>query len=190
MLSSKYLKYYRMDTQTLESGRVKRKMVYTGPLYEWTLSPGDLGKERKRASALLLAGWVFYIGSLLTVSTFTKVWYIVLPYAGYLLCHILESFSVWNLCMAKQPMDQETADKTSDRLKGCSLAELVLLTLAGVGMILQFFRNGISVLVFGDWLLVAAEFLLLCLAAGSFCCSRHFMMKEVDNPQYQIWKDR
>lgn len=136
MLSSKYVKDYRMDTQTSASGKVKRKMVYVGPHYVWSAAESEMKTLRLRFSVLTMLGWILFIGSQLFYSNLSRVWYVVLPYEFFLIILLMWVGVLWNLFFAKQPMTRETRDKTCDRLKGASVAGIVcsLVTVAGIAV--------------------------------------------------------
>ncbi|MGN1148276.1 MAG: hypothetical protein ACI4TB_07625 [Lachnospiraceae bacterium] len=189
MLSSKYVKDYRMDTEMTKSGKVKRKMIYTGPLYRWELSEEVLKKLRLRYLLLCVAGWIIFIGSMLFYSNLSRIWYVILPYACLLLVFSFFSAAVYNLFTAKQPMSREVKDKTFDRLKGSSLVGMVFCAGAFAGevaarIVFQEFGG------WGDGLFMAATILLFFILLYAFKEGKQLMVSEEINPVAEEWKDK
>lgn len=178
-----------MDTETTKTGKVKRKMIYTGPLYRWELPKEALKKLRVRFLLLCVAGWMIFIGSMLFYSNLSRIWYVILPYACLLLVFSFFSAAVYNLFTAKQPMSREVKDKTCDRLKGSSMVGMVFCAGAFAGEVAArvAFREFGGL---GDNLFMAADILLFFILLFVFKEGKQLSVSEEINPVAEEWKDK
>ena len=126
VINSKYVRYYRLDTETDSKGKVRTKMVYTGPLYKWDMVEAELKSLKTALTVLSLISCIFFVGSLSFYSELSRTWYIILPYAINFLLICMQWGVVWNLFFSKQPMSMEIKDKTLDREKTVSVICLII----------------------------------------------------------------
>lgn len=126
MINSKYVRYYRLDTETDNKGKVKTKMVYTGPLYKWDMAESELKRLKISLSVSALISCILFVVSLSFYSELSRTWYVILPYAINFLLICMQWGVVWNMFFAKQPMSMEIRDKTLDREKTASVISLVM----------------------------------------------------------------
>ena len=188
MLSSKYVKDYRMDTETTPSGKVKRKMVYVGPFFEWDLEKRYFEKLRIRYMFALFASWGCFLGSLLFYSDLSRLWYVILPYAFEALVLIFASCALWNLYFAAQPMVREVKDKTLDRIRFTSIVGMICCIITVVGIVAGILLNGYTQP--GNILFAIADPLIFLLLLYGFKVSKCLKIREKDNPLADMWKDK
>ena len=188
MLSSRYAKEYRMDTETTGSGKVKRKMVYTGPLFEWDMPIEVLKRTKMECLLIMILSAGLFIGSLLFHSDVSRVWYVILPYAFFLPVLLFLLGACWNLFFAKQPMNRETKDKTYVRWKSSCVAGTVLCLItgimAGIAMVLQHFTKT------GDILLLTSDVFLCGLMLYGGKVGKCLRVEEKTNPTAEEWKNK
>lgn len=188
MLSSKYVKDYRMDTETTSSGKVKRKMVYVGPIYEWDLEKRDLVKLRIRYMLAIFASWGCFLGSLLFYSDLSRLWYVILPYAFEVLVLIFASCALWNLYFAAQPMVREVKDKTLERIRFTAIAGMICCGIAEVGIVAGILLNGYTQP--RNILFAVVDPLIFLLSLYGFKVGKCLKIREKDNPLANQWRDK
>lgn len=188
MLSSKYVKDYRMDTQTTASGKVKRNMVYVGPHYVWSAAEAEMKSLRIKCLVLAILGWVIFIGSQLFHSDLSRVWYVVLPYEFFFLILMMWTGAVWNLLFAKQPMTRETKEKTCERFKGASVAGMVCSLVTAAGITAVVITRGYHTIP--DICFMAADPLLLFLMLCGVGLGKKLTVTEQTNPLTEEWKNK
>ncbi len=188
MLSSKYVKDYRMDTETAPSGKVKRKIVYVGPFYEWDMDEKALIKLRTRYTIAVLISWLCFAGSILFYSDLSRLWYVILPYAFLALVLVFATCAVWNLYFAEQPMVREVRDKTLDRIRFTSIAGMLCCMITAVGLVVGIFRNGY--MQAGNLLFALADPVIFFLLLYGFKVSKCLKVREKENPLADQWKDK
>lgn len=188
VLSTKYVKDYRMDTRTMPSGKVKRIMVYTGPLYEWDLTAECLKGLRIRYGCLTGAGWLLFLSSLSFYSNVSRILYVTLPYACFIPVLAFLTGASFKLAVTHGAMNRENKDKICVRLKNSSAAGMVCGIFTGIGVIasifLQKFSGG------NDLLFAAADILLTLLCLYGFKNSRSLLVRETANPVAREWENR
>lgn len=189
MVSTKYAKDYRMDTEKDESGRVKRRMVYVGPYYLWGIEGEQLKRLRNHSLLCLSAEWLLFLGSMCFYSAISRNWYVILPYACLILVLLFESMAVFNLYVLKEPMNREKKDKTTERLKGASLCGLILSVAAAAGECVVWIR-AVKLLQVTDYVFIAATILLFLLMLYGFRMSRRLQVREQENPVAAEWKNK
>lgn len=189
MLSSKYVKDYRMDVETTKTGKVKRKMVYTGPLYDWNLSEDELRRIRRLYLILCVSICAIYLGSLLFYSNLSRLWYVILPYSCLILVLFFFIAAVYNIVHASQPMNRETKEKTQDRIKGSSLIGIVFTLGTFLGETYGLFKlqQDIS---YTDLLFIVASVFIFTILLYGFKASKRLQLKEKINPLAEEWKDK
>lgn len=189
MLSSKYVKDYRMDTETTDAGKVKRKMVYTGPLYRWDTAEAELKKIRLSYLVLGIWGWGLFVGSMLFYSNLSRLIYVMLPFACLFLVLFYFSAGTYNLFFAKQPMRREIKDKTCDRIRASAFMGMLFSggAFAGETAATMIFKE---IFVTGDFLFMTATVLLFFICLYGFICGRRLTVSEEDNPAAEEWKDK
>ncbi len=188
VLSTKYVKDYRMDTQTMPSGKVKRKMVYTGPLYEWDLTAECLKRLRILYGCLAGAGWLLFLLSLSFYSNVSRILYVMLPYACFIPVLAFLTGASFKLAVTRGLMNRENKDKICTRLKNSSAAGVVCGLLTGIGVIVSIFLRKIS--VGNNLLFAAADILLTYLCLYGFKSSGKLLVTETVNPVAQEWEKR
>lgn len=188
MISSKYAGYYRMDTEKAPDGKVKTKMVYTGPLFRWKLTGEALKRQRLLCLVPAVAGWLILLGSMLFYSDLSRLFYIILPHACQILVLCFYTAAVYNFFTAAQPMRLEKKDKTYDRMRGSAMVGMVL----GAGT----FAGEVSAVIFlgftkpADILFMAAAVFLFLLFLYGFKMSGGLTVVEEENPAKEEWKNR
>lgn len=188
VLSTKYVKDYRMDVQTMPSGKVKRKMVYTGPFYEWDITEERLKGLRIRYACLAGTGWLLFLLSLSFYSSVSRVLYVMLPYACFMPILALLTGASLKLAVTRGSMNREDKDKICTRLKNFSAAGMVCGILTGIGVIASIFFQKIS--GGNDLLFAAADILLTHLCLYGFKSSRYLLVREKINPAAEEWENR
>ena len=178
-----------MDTQTTSTGKVKNKMIYTGPLYRWAMTEETLKKSRILYLILNLAAWGIFIGSMLFYSNLSRIIYIILPYACLMPVFFYFSTAACNLLFAKQPMNKEIKEKTYDRVKGSTLVGMILSGGSFVGEVVG------SLLVLNavkteDILFMTATVILFIILCLGFVNARKLIVSEEVNPAAEEWKDK
>lgn len=189
MVSTKYVKDYRMDTETDKKGRVKRKMVYVGPYYIWEMPTAEVKKLRAICLAALFAQWILFIGSMCFYNDISRNWYVILPYVCLSLALVFQSMAVWNLCTAKQPMHRETKDKTCERMKSAAFCGMILSFLALIGETVACIKFAEKFKT-ADYLFVAATVVLFALLLYGFKVSKRLTVSEQENPATAEWKNK
>lgn len=189
MLSSKYARDYRMDTETTDTGKVKRKMIYVGPLYRWEMEEAVLKKVRLFCLFLCLLGWGLFVGSMLFYSNLSRLIYVILPFACLFLVLFFFSAGTCNLFLAKQPMSRERKDKTVDRIKASAFMGMLFCggAFAGETAGMMVFKEFTGM---GDFLFMAATVLLFFVFLCGFAAGKHLAVSEEKNPETAKWKDR
>lgn len=178
-----------MDTETTNTGKIKRKMVYTGPFYRWAMTEETLKKNRILYLILNVAAWVIFIGSMLFYSNLSRIIYIILPYACLMLVLFFFSAAAYNLLFAKQPMNREIKEKTYDRIKGASLVGMIFSggSFAGEAVGSLLVLNAVKT---EDILFIIATVLLFFIFNIGFVNAGKLIVTEEVNPAAQEWKDR
>lgn len=188
MLSSKYVKYYRIDTFKTKSGKIKDRLVYVGPLYDWQLSSGELRPLKTRMVLVTVLSWLLFVVSLSFHSELSRVWNIVLPYAFLALVLMYMTVCCWKLLWKKSPFDQKMKDQTGRGLPGALIT----------GICIQFFTFAESVFymvkrqyhspadIFFACILII---LLLLLAVGIFQ-NKKLKFVEKENPLAEEWNHK
>jgi len=189
MVSTKYVKDYRMDTETDKNGKVKRKMVYVGPYYIWNTAQEELKKLRCSYLTALAGEWIVFLGSMCFYNDISRNWYVILPYVCLILVFFFQSMAVWNLFTAKQPMHRETKDKTADRMKSSTFCGLILSAGALIGEIVACIK-GVKELKVPDYLFVIATMILFVFLLYGFKASKRLTVTEQENPVAGEWKNK
>lgn len=189
MVSTKYVKDYRMDTETDKNGKVKRKMVYVGPYYIWDTVQEDLKKMRCSYLVTVIVEWIVFLGSMCFFNDISRNWYVILPYVCLILVFLFQSMAVWNLYMAKQPMHREIKDKTVDRMKSSTFCGMILSGGALVGEIVACIK-GVKVFKASDYIFVIATVVLFLFLLYGFKVSKRLVVTEQENPVAGEWKNK
>lgn len=189
MVSTKYAKDYRMDTEKDENGRVKTKMVYVGAYYLWSIEREQLKRLRSCSLLCLVAEWLLFLGSMCFYSAISRNWYVILPYACLIIVLLFKSMAVFNLYVVKEPMNRERKDKTTERFSGASLCGMALGAAAAVGEMVVWIRTA-KLLQMADYVFVAATVCLFLLMLCSFHISRQLQVREQENPVAAEWKNK
>lgn len=188
MLSSKYVKDYRMDTETTSTGKVKRKMVYVGPFYTWDLEGKVFAGLRRRYTLSVLAGWVCFLGSMLFYSKLSRLWYVILPYTFLILVLFFATCAVWNLYFAGQPMTRECKEKTWDRMRSSSVMGMLCCVVTAVGLVTGMLQNRCTQME--DFLFSLGDVFIFLFLLYGFKASKRLNVKETENPVAAEWKDK
>lgn len=188
MINSKYVRYYRLDTETDSKGKVRTKMVYTGPLYKWDMPEAELKRVKVSLIVLALISCILFVGSLSFYSELSRTWYVILPYAINFLLICMQWGVVWNLFFAKQPMSMETKDKTLDRDKVVSVISLVIniitVSCAVVTMIIKGYMKA------GEFAFVGMVIFFVTLALYRIKVDKCMRVAECGNPLTEEWEQK
>lgn len=177
-----------MDTVST-GGKIKTKTVYTGPYYSWNMEETTLGKLRTIYTVLGLISCGLYIGSMLFYSNFSKLWFVIMPYACMILVLTFLGSAIINLIHAPQPMKRETKDRTIDRIKGSSVIGMIFCGGTIIGEIYAAYKLQSEIIV-NDWLFLTATIFLFALMLYGFKASKRIRVKEEINPIAEKWKNR
>lgn len=189
MISKKYASDYRMDTEPDKSGKLKNKMVYTGPLYEWSCKPEEL--KRLRISYLFagLGIWILLIGMLAINNYFAHLWYIIVPCACCILSFGYFSVAVLYLYRVQSPFNREMKEKQYDRIKGTITGSLILLLTSMSGQVITAIRF-MEGLTFKDILFSLGNIILIGTCLWILKSSKILTVSEVENPMTKIWAEK
>ncbi len=189
MVSLKYAKEYRLDTFTDERGKVKDCTVYIGPLYEWISSKEHIKKNAVLLTMMTVVQSFLLVFSLWNYSDLTKLWWVVLPFSCLLFVCLFLGTVCYNLFVVKGQFHREQKDKTIDRFKACSVMGIIFAGSTAMAafssLFLDFIRIG-----FWDIFFVAADMTMIVLFIFEFRMAKSLEVKEVPNPQAEIWKDK
>ncbi len=189
MVSLKYAKEYRLDTFTDERGKVKDCTVYIGPLYEWISSKEHIKKTAILLTLMTVVQSFLLVFSLWYYSDLTKLWWVVLPFSCMLFVYLYLGTVCCNLFKVRGQFHREQKDKTIDRFKACSVMGLIFsgstAIAAFASLFLDFIRIG-----FWDIFFVAADLTMILLFVCEFRMAKSLEVKEIPNPQTEIWKDK
>ena len=189
MVSLKYAKEYRLDTITDERGKMKDCTVYIGPLYEWTSTEKQLKKTAMLLTLMTAVQSFLLVFSLWNYSDLTKLWWVILPFACILFVCLYLGTVCYNLFTVKGQFHREQKEKTIDRLKASSTMGMIFAastaTTAFTSLFLDFIRLG-----FWDIFFVVADMTMIVLFIFEFRLAKTLEIREVPNPQTEIWKNK
>jgi len=189
MVSLKYAKEYRLDTFTDERGKVKDCTVYIGPLYEWT-SPKEQLKKYALLLTLMTAVQSFLlVFSLWNYSDLTKLWWVTLPFSSILFVCLFLGAVCYNLFTVKGQFHREQKEKTVDRMKATSVMGVILAGTTAMSAFTSLFLDFIKI---GMWdiFFVVADMTMIVLFILEFRMAGKLEVREVPNPQAEIWKNK
>lgn len=194
MLSSKYVKDYRMDTSVDDRGKTREEMVYIGPLYCWDMPEEVFYRLKRQYLAGSILAWLVFVASLWPYSEISRIWYVILPYCCLLFPLFFISVAVHNMISAPCPFSREKKDKTVGRLKGSFMAGMVLSGGAAVGQaagcLLMKDEHLTAIAITGtDVLMIAATWLLFIIMLYGFKASKRLAVREIENPRTAEWME-
>ena len=126
VLTNKYTKEYRIETEKDNKGKVHEKSVYIGPLF---LLKTEEKKKRKiifRMSVLSIVSLALFVSGLWNHSVFMHVFYISIPSIclGIMVYfYVTGCFYLWG---RKEKYTREQKDKSGDRIKVGGMIGLLL----------------------------------------------------------------
>jgi len=189
MITLRFGKEYRMDTETLPNGKSRQKMIYTGPLFDFCDSETEHKEKRILhlcvgivTFLLLIIGYSFY-------SNLSRVWFVSIPYACNLLVGYLYLESVGFFWKYTDSLNREHKEKGGDRLKSLSMiyAGFDLFSLVASFVAMFTYLDEISV---RDYVFLALTLIQLMLMIFSFTKARKIEYLERKNPVADEWKDK
>ena len=182
MVSRKYIRDYRLESDLDGRGRWRTRAVYIGGNYGY-VNPGLANRIAKRWMALYhVLCWTFFISALLPDSRALHTVYCAVPFVicGFPL--MWQSFSVYVLIIAQEPFRRDQAEKISQRIPASALLAFIFSGLACAGFIVGVFYSEGS-LYFGDAVFVSAAGAIAALSAILLRCSRRFVTCRLDDGQ-------
>lgn len=187
VVNSKYVKYYRLDTDIDAKGKAKTKMVYTGPLYKWDMPQDEYINVRLRILVLTLISCILFVGSLYFYTELSRTWYIILPYAIQFLILIMQGSVVWNFFFAKQPMNMEIKDKTYDRERTSTVISILINIIVVVSSVITMIIKGYTAI--GEIIFVGMVVVFCILSLYRFKVDKCIRVTEIENHLTKEWEN-
>ena len=188
MINSKYVRYYRLDTETDSKGKVRTRMVYTGPLYKWDMTDAEFKKLKVSLSVSAFISCLIFVASLSFYSELSRTWYVILPYAINFLLICTQWGVVGNLFFAKQPMSMDVKDKTLDREKTVSVMSLVLNVITVLCAVVTMIIRGYTKA--GEFAFVGMVTLFVVLSLYRIKVDKCLRVTECENPLTKEWEQK
>ncbi len=188
MINSKYVRYYRLDTETDSKGKVRTKMVYTGPLYKWDMSETELKRVKVSLLVLTLISCILFVGSLSFYSELSRTWYVILPYAINFLLICMQWGGVWNLFFAEQPMSMELKNKTLEREKTVSVMSMVINIITVLCAVVTMIVKGYTKM--GEFTFAGMITLFIALSLYRIKVDKCMRVAETLNPLTKEWEQK
>ena len=182
MLTNKYTKEYRIDTQKDVNGKIREKSVYIGPLFKM-ITEDSL--RRRICIRMIFCSIVFlamFVSGLWNHSVFMHAFYISVPSIclGFMTYFYgTGCYYLWN--GGKEVYTREQRDKSGDRIKTGGMVGLIL----GGGTLIGVIVNSILYCpVVGAWdiyYIVSIAFQTV-ISGFAFWNGRQIIFEQVQNP--------
>ena len=175
MARNKYVKDYRIVETVNERGRIKAGYEYIGDAWYY-VSKAAAAAAGKRALALSVFAWLFFIGAMLPESGAMRTIYVSLPFAFTALPLGMLTDLALTTCFRKEPLEHRHADRLENRYPPVCLAAAVLPAIALVGELVRVLAGGSAGK--GDLLFSLGAALTLVCAALAFSLRKSFAVRK------------
>lgn len=181
MLTNKYTKEYRIETEKDSKGKVHEKSVYIGPLFVLKTEEKQKRKVILRMSVLSIVSLALFVSGLWNHSVFMHVFYISIPSICLGIMVYFYGTGCFYLSSRNEYYNREQRDKSGDRIKVGGTIGLLLGggTLLGVAVNCILYRPELE--LWDVYYLVSIA--LQTIAAGfAYWNGRQIVFEEVKKP--------
>lgn len=153
--------------------------IYVGVRYGFKASPSELRKTRTFFLMCMLVTLVTILVPLMTVNSFARVWYVLVPACATLIAWYFAMCATWQLCRAKDWVTRETHGLLEVRMIYATAIMMILSALEIAGCIAALF---LLEPVGMDYIVCAASVCSFALSLLLFSKRGEIEMIEVENP--------
>lgn len=181
MLTNKYAKEYRLDTEKDAKGKIHEKSIYTGPLFFLKTDESQKKKICVHMIFCTLAALVLFVSGLWNQSVYMHVFYISIPS----ICQGIMIYLLGTGCLylwgGREFYTREQRDKSGERIKLGGAIGMILGggTLLGIAIYSALYRPGVGIWDVYYIITIALQTLI---AGYAFWNGKKIWFEQVENP--------
>lgn len=146
LVSRKYTSDYRLeDTLDPVSGRVITRSIYQGLWFRFCRDASVVRRATRSYIVLTALCIVIYVAALIPDSPAMRTAYVAVPFAAMAFALFYLAAGCRRLATAKQRVTREHKDKITERLRGASIAALVICAVVLIGSVVSWCLHGFAV---------------------------------------------